>query len=181
MTELYNAVIQLLINLFGDTYKPYNVNNGQILPIFKGYDNKIVPPTNSDYVILTSDVDKNMSLGFNPLYNKDTHQNTYISLLSTIFHIDLYGQNAEDNARILNDVCQNGYANTFWRINDYKCSVYEVSQGVNLSDIFGRDMYNNRFKVDLKIFNNVVSKLNIPYFTEAQTNLRLANKKLTGE
>ncbi len=175
-TQLYNAVISLLNSLFSTDYVTYTNSSGhQINPIFKGYDNNIVPPKNGNYVILDALEDTNMSLGWSPYYNATTKQNTYGMLVSTKVTIDMYGTNAEDNARVISALSQDGYANLYWLMNNFNCSIHEVKKPINLSDIFGRDMYNKRFMVEIKLFNNVVSKLNTPYFTDVDLKLNWVN------
>lgn len=177
MDNLYLAIINLLRTLFPTDYVPYtNTSGNTIVPIFKGYDNNIVPPKNNNYVILTSIIDENLSLNIVPKYNSTTQQNTYTSVINTLFYIDLYGDNAENNARSFNSYCQNGYANIYWDINNYPCSVYKVKKPRNMSDIFGRDMYNKRFLVELELINNVNNTINIPNFNEIDFNLILANR-----
>lgn len=177
MNELYKAIIDFIYSLWGSSdYSPYiNKDGNSIIPIYKGYDNKLLPPKTNNYVILTSENDTNMSLGWLPYYDNVTHKNTYATLASTKFKIDMYGDNAENNARVLNMLCQNGYANQYWNINNYKCSTYEVKSPINLSDIFGRDMYNKRFLIELKVFNNIVQKLSIPYFDNVNVHLHWVN------
>lgn len=176
MDNLYLAIINLLKALFPTDYATYtNAGGNPIVPIFRGYDNNIVPPTGSNYVVVTSIHDKNISLGFAPTYNSLTQQNTYTAINSTLFYIDLYGNSAENNARIFNSVCQNGYANTYWDLNNNSCSVHQAKTPRNLSDIFGRDMYNKRFLIELEVFNNVSQTIDIPNFNVVDFKLYLAN------
>ncbi len=176
MDTLYLAIINLLQALFPTDYASYiNASGNTIVPIFRGYDNNIVPPTGDNYVIVTSIQDTNISLGFAPTYNSTTQQNTYTAANSTLFYVDLYGNNAEPNARVFNSVCQNGYANTYWDLNNYACTINRAKTPRNLTDIFGRDMYNKRFLVELEIFNNVSQTINIPNFNVVDFKLYLAN------
>lgn len=177
MNNLYLAIINLLKSLFPVDYASYvNSDGNTITPIFWGYDNKIVPPKNNNYVIVTSISDSNMSLGVAPKYNSLTQQNTYTAIMSTLFYIDFYGDNSENNARVLNSCCQNGYANTYWRLNNNQCTIYKAKSPKNLTDIFGRDMYNNRWLIELDVFNNVSNTVNIPNFNEVDFNIKIANR-----
>lgn len=176
MNDVYNAIIALLNNLFPTDYANYiNKDGNSINPIFKGYDNKMLPPQTNNYIILTSISDKNMSLSNTPKYNKLTHKNTYISILSTLFYIDFYGNNSENNSRIFNNLCKNYYANTFWQLNNYAVSINKIKTPQNMSDTFGRDTYNKRFLVELEVFNNVINQLDATYFTDFNINPVLAN------
>ncbi len=178
MDALYKAIIALLQSLFPTDYASYtNTSGNTIVPIFRGYDNKMVPPTGNNYVVLTSVVDSNMSLGFLPVYNSTTQQNTYYGIMSTLFFIDMYGNNAENNSRVFNAICQNGYANTYWDLNSHHCSVHSARSPRNLTEDFGREMYNKRFLVELEIFNNVSQVIPIPNFNTVDFTLYLANKQ----
>jgi hypothetical protein len=178
MDNLYLAIINLIKTLFPVDYASYtNTDNNSITPIFRGYDNKLVPPITNNYVILTTLSDKNMSLGIEPNFNTTTKANTYTGIMSTLFHIDMYGNNAENNCRILNTLCQNGYANMYWNMNNYACSVHKVKTIEDFTDIFGRDMYNKRYLLKLEVFNNVVNTITIPDFNVVDFNLYLANSQ----
>lgn len=175
MDELVKAIATLLQALFPTDYAAYtNTSGNSIVPIFHGYDNKIVPPNKNNYVIITSISDENMSLGFMPVYDSATQKNTYYGIMSTLFFIDMYGDKAENNARVLNALCQNGYANTYFRLNNYSCSVHKAKAPRNLTDTFGREMYNKRFLVELELFNNVSQAISIPNFTSGTINLTWA-------
>lgn len=177
MDNLYLAIINLLQSLFPVDYQSYtNTDGNTIVPIFWGYDNKIVPPIGNNYIIITSLLDSNMSLGVPPKYNSLTQKNTYTAIMSTLFYIDFYGDASENNARIFNSCCQNGYVNTYWRLNNHPCSAHKAKSPKNLTDIFGRDMYNNRWLVELEIFNNVVNSVNIPNFNKVDFNIKIANR-----
>lgn len=179
MDDIFTAIMALLGQVFDSDYPEINTGSFQGRPIVQGYQNNFTIPATGKYVIITSRSDTNMSLKWEPSYDSTTQQNTYATLMSTPFMIDMYGDNSEDNARILSAICQNGFTNQFWLINNYACRVHKVRAPRNLSDIFGREMYNQRWQTEIEIFNNVATTLSVPNFTEIDFKLTWVNNKKT--
>lgn len=178
MDDCYKAIISLILDVVGQDYPQYTNSDGNLItPIFRGYDNSIVLPKNNNYIVVTSLYDENMSLGWQPVYNKNTHINKYGTLMSTRFNIDIYGNNAEKNARIIYMLMQDGYANLYWKIHDNPYSIYKVKKANNLSDIFGRDMYNKRFLLEVDIFNQIEKELPVDYFNNVDFKLNLVQRE----
>jgi hypothetical protein len=178
MDIYFKALISLILDLFED-YPQYTNSSGSLItPIFRGYDNGIVTPKNGNYIIITSTADSNMSLSGGVRYNATTHKNNYSTLISTRFNIDIYGNKAEENARTLYMLCQNSYANIFWEKNQIPCSIYKIKKSNNLSDVFGRDMYNKRFLLEVEIFNNTSIDKDIPYIDDIELKLNVVQRKI---
>ncbi len=174
ITELYQALIALIIANFSADYPLINSAKFSGYPIFQGYQNDYPIPNNGKYVILTTRPEENQILNPNSITAPLDNTQRYLTLLSSSMQIDFYGENAETNARNFQLLMNSQYANKFFSDNSYSCTVNRVNDVLNLSDVLGRDMYIPRFMVMCSLFNNPTIETPLVTFDGFVDNIRLA-------
>ena len=176
MSTLYQALIALIVTNFDTDYP--NSASGKFIgrPIFQGYQNNFQVPANGNYVVITALPEENQIL--NPSSRSidlDAETQVYDTVLSSGFQVDFYGINAQQNARTFQLLMNSDYGNNFFVTNSYNCTVNRVKEVVNLTDVFGRDMYLPRFMVICSLFNNPTKTAPLPVFNGVVNDIRLAD------
>lgn len=172
---LYQAIIALIIANFNSDYPMITSSQFNGYPIFQGQQNNYTIPANGKYVVLTAISDENQVLNPTSALNMTTNTQDYFTLIVSMFQADFYGANAQDNARKFSLLLNSPYADNFFIYNNYACSVQMVKSIVNLTGIFGRDMYLPRFAVRYALYNNPIITTPLPKFTGFANNIRWAN------
>ncbi len=175
MLIMFQAIIALMIANFSADYPQSTIAPFIGYPLFQGYQNNYMIPQNGQYVVITAMPEKNQILNPTSLWNLNTDTQDYYTLFSSGFQADFYGTNAELNAGRFQLLLQSDYGNNFFLDNNYVCSVHEVKDVINLTDIVGRDMYLPRFVVRYSLFNNPIITTPLSTFDGVTNNIRLAD------
>lgn len=178
MMDLYIPLINLIINQFNIDYPLLTnstfPNGGR--NIFRGYQNNFTVPQNGKYVIITNIMpSESQTLHTEPINNVTNGTQEYITIVADTFQIDFYGANSYNNSRILQMLLNNSYANNFFNDHNYACSVYKTQPVKQLSDIYGRDMYLERYAVICSLFSNIRQTSELPTYDGVTNNIRLAD------
>lgn len=121
--------------------------------IWQGYQNKITPPKEPINFIILTPLYK-IGLTSIPEWEFDdiTTLNKFTDLKSATIQIDIYGDNAFNNADKLNLLFKTK-ANEYFYDNNYACSMHDCSQQMNMTDVL-EENYLNRQMMKLELFDN---------------------------
>jgi hypothetical protein len=158
MNDLFAPIIAIIIANFSADYPPATLlPTPTNYPIFQGYQNNWVMPQNGKCVVITKLYSDNLILNPRSIPNVTTETQEFITVVSTTFEIDFYGQNSDNNANVFELLLNSNYANDFFIINNFACRVNKVEKVRNLTDIAGRDMYLPRHTFKFSLINNIRS------------------------
>ena len=142
--------------------------------IWRGQQNKITPPKyDVDFIILTPLYKSSLTAIVDYQYDESDQKSTFTDLKSTTIQIDIYGQNAFNNADKLNMLFKIK-ANEYFNDNSYSCSVGHCSEQINMAEVLEQS-YLNRQMMKLELFDNTVIISDDGYIDSINADLIFAN------
>lgn len=160
MTNLMpNAIKALILDQFSSDYPASS--------IFQGYPNNDVRPQNNQFVVMTLLPTNSMMLNPVVQYDSTTEETSYQNINTADWQVDFYGSPAQADAIQFKLLLEVLYANDFFNINDYGCSVHTVRQMPNLTQTIDSQMYIPRYAVLFSLFYNNIVTVSEPGFDTA--------------
>jgi hypothetical protein len=163
MDVIYYGIRALLINLF----PTYNAN-----AIFQAYTNNYTLPEDTFIVMRCGDSVSQMEIPISD-YNQDTEEKEYTQLDSTSVIVDFYGTGSSLLAKKFRAYLSTLDCGLF--LIPLGLSVHQIRNGMNLSNDFDREKYQQRHVVNFSVFVNNEVNIPVPSFSATVPGVILAD------